>query len=224
MNLKTSASLLSTLIFSSNLHADFLPPNDLHQQDSLSIINHVTEKTFHSILDKIHQYYTPIIASHDGEFEIIAKWEDSTVNAFAGQTEDGKWQIHMFGGLARRPEITEDGFTLVACHEVGHHLAGWPRTMAVWYAASEGGSDYFATLSCARRMWEGQDNAHTEALIPDYPKKLCDETFQDEGVDRKRLCYREMLASYSAAELTAINSGVVISFDKPCAEHLMLVI
>ena len=29
----------------------------------------------------------------------------------------------MYGGLARRAEVTEDGFAMVLCHELGHHVS-----------------------------------------------------------------------------------------------------
>ena len=32
--------------------------------------------------------------------------------------------IELNGGLARRPEVSSDGFTMVICHELGHFLAG----------------------------------------------------------------------------------------------------
>ena len=49
-----------------------------------------------------------------------------------------KWVVAMFGGLARRPEVTKDAFQFVVCHEVGHHLAGWP--FAYDWASNEGQS------------------------------------------------------------------------------------
>lgn len=49
--------------------------------------------------------------------------------------------------------MTEDGYVLVACHELGHHLGGAPRFSdedSKW-ASVEGEADYFATLQCAKK-------------------------------------------------------------------------
>jgi len=46
------------------------------------------------------------------------------VNAYASVDKQGQQFIHMFGGLARHPLMTEDAFLLVACHEFGHHYGG----------------------------------------------------------------------------------------------------
>jgi Zn-dependent protease with chaperone function len=53
----------------------------------------------------------------------------------------------MFGGLARDPLVTKDGFSAVICHEIGHHIAGAPRKGFSW-ASNEGQADYFATTKC----------------------------------------------------------------------------
>ena len=63
----------------------------------------------------------------------------------------------MFGGLARHKLVTPDGFALVACHEMGHHLGGAPRRGG--WASNEGQSDYYATTKCARRIWAEDNNA-----------------------------------------------------------------
>ena len=71
----------------------------------------------------------------------------NTVNANASQ-RGRTWIVNMYGGLARRPEITPDGFAMVLCHELGHHMGGFPFVSG--WAANEGQSDLFATLSCGR--------------------------------------------------------------------------
>ena len=66
--------------------------------------------------------------------------------------------------------MTPDGFALVLCHELGHHLAGNPRVQA--WAANEGQSDYFSTQSCARELWSGEtaENAKAALTVPKTPK------------------------------------------------------
>jgi hypothetical protein len=65
----------------------------------------------------------------------------------------------VYGGLARHGEITPDGFALVLCHEIGHHLGGVPRySGANGWASNEGQSDYFAATKCLRRAWQSDQN------------------------------------------------------------------
>lgn len=194
----------------SQAHASILPPNNLNLEDRMELDSSMTESQFNSIIDKVEKYYAPIVAKHGGKLKFFRHWEDSTVNASAIQTGN-TWQLDMYGGLARRPEITPDGFTLVICHEMGHHLAGFPF-VSEW-AANEGQADYFATLSCAHELWrsEGTQNAQFTTQVDAYPKELCDKAWQNSS-DRN-LCYRSMMAGRSLANLLA--QGEAVSFSTP---------
>lgn len=113
----------------------------------------MTELEFRQTIDQVTNYYRPIVQARGAQLNVEYNWNDSTVNAYADK-QPGVWTIAMYGGLARRQEITRDGFTLVVCHEMGHLLAGFP-----FYSgedvASEGQSDYWATQACAKRIWRG---------------------------------------------------------------------
>jgi len=85
------------------------------------------------------------------------RWNDNTVNAYAKQVGNN-WYVSMFGGLARHKETTPDGFALVVCHELGHHIAGYPTYTRDW-ASSEGQSDYFATAKCFKAVFGDEDNS-----------------------------------------------------------------
>lgn len=186
----------------------FMPQNTLADEDDLFLGN-VTEEDFEAVISKAEAFYTPIVASHGSELVITRNWEDPTVNAYATQVGN-QWQVHMFGGLARRPEITKDGFAMVVCHELGHHLGGFPK-VADW-AANEGQSDYFAAQACARRLWETESevNAESAAVIPEYPKKLCDSSWKTEKW--RNLCYRVSLAGFSLANLLSRGTA---KFETP---------
>ncbi|HYX34721.1 MAG TPA: hypothetical protein VE954_16610 [Oligoflexus sp.] len=119
----------------------------------------------------------------------------------------------MYGGLARRPEVTLDAFTLVLCHELGHHVAGYPFASA--WASNEGQSDYFATQSCGKVLWGSQrsKNAEARALIPALPKAQCDRSWND--TDDQNLCYRLMLASKSLADLAGSKGSSKVDWATP---------
>lgn len=143
--------LMVGLVWVTKAQATILPPNNLHLQDTFEEAN-ITQEQFNQIVDTIVDQWKPIAAKHGAKLEAVKEWEDSTVNAYAQQS--GKlWRVTFFGGLARRPEVTPDGFALVVCHELGHHFAGHYFYGDNAWAASEGESDYWATRVCARRVW-----------------------------------------------------------------------
>lgn len=189
----------------------FMPENELGMFDDVNAASNISQDEFESVLEKIEEYYKPIIkAVHGKDLLVTRDWEDSTVNAYATQYGD-TWEIHMYGGLARRQEVTPDGFALVACHEMGHHLGGFPYSMS--WAANEGQSDYFSTLSCARALMKeatAKQEFSAVSEIPAYPKKMCDESWKKKS-DRVQ-CYRIMLAGKSLADLL---SGGKAKFETP---------
>lgn len=210
-----SKSALASLCFvTTGAYADFLPENDLHLQDNLlRAASNVTEDQFNQIIDKAEAFYKPLVkAAHGGTLSVNRRWTDSTVNASASQFLGG-WQVNMYGGLARRPEVTPDGFALVLCHEIGHHLGGYPFS-STW-AGNEGSADYFATLSCARELWknETETNAASAEIVEELPKALCDQVWTE--TDERNLCYRSMNASKSLATLLGALAGQKVSFDTP---------
>ncbi|MBI5598083.1 MAG: hypothetical protein HY928_18530 [Elusimicrobia bacterium] len=125
----------------------FLPENDLKIPVGDVSAAGIEPTRFENVLDRIQAVYGPIIAAKGGKLVIKRLWDNPTVNASAQQMW-GQWIINMYGGLARHPAITEEGFALVACHEIGHHLGGYPKSSG--WATNEGGADYFSTLKCLR--------------------------------------------------------------------------
>lgn len=192
-------------------YAGFLPPNNLHLQDNKRAISNVTEAQFNETIDEAIAFYGPFMKTNFGaNFVVNRRWTDSTVNASATQFF-GTWTVNMYGGLARRSETTPDGFALVLCHEIGHHLGGYPFVSA--WAADEGEADYFATQSCAHDLWKDQKekNALSRALIEEYPKSLCDAAWADE--DSQNLCYRTVLGGKSLANLLSALGGTIATYE-----------
>lgn len=192
--------------------ASILPPNDLHLQDTIFNSN-ITEEDFNEVITKAEAIYAPLIRdAFGGRLNVNRLWSNSTVNASASQF-GGSWTVNMYGGLARRPEVTLDGFTLVLCHELGHHLGGYPFSSS--WAANEGQSDYFATQSCARQLWveDFELNESFKDQIPETPKAACEKAWTND-IDRA-LCYRTMAAGKSLADLFASLRNTQVSFDTP---------
>lgn len=180
------------------------------------------EALFNSTIDKVIKIYEPVIASLGKTLVVERNWENGTVNAYASQS-GSTWKIAMFGGLARHETITEDGFALVVCHEIGHHIGGAPKKGG-WlggsaWASNEGQADYFATLKCLRKTWREENNAAALAnmTVPKAVVTQCSEQFTSE--EDRLICQRGAMAGMSTAKLFQAlrNSTTAPDFNTPDA-------
>ena len=222
MSFKLSV-LIMFLLNSSLTWATILPPNDLHLQDNLfTEESNITEEMFNQIITQAEDIYAPIIASHGATLKFNRLWENSTVNASASQA-NGTWIVNMYGGFARRPEVTPDGFALVVCHELGHHLGGYPfyqRGSGNW-AANEGQSDYFATQSCAHKLWSGEEdkNRLSRETVDPAAKEGCDSAWSTEKA--QNLCYRTAMGGHSLATLLGSLRNTTVDFATPSEAEVL---
>lgn len=211
----------------------FFPANKL--KFPVRPTGHMTELTFRNILKAVATVYEPIYRQNGlPKLELYPRWTDDTVNAYAFicnepnklgtpnypaecnrmQTAPGRFSpisiVVMFGGLARHPLMTPEGFILVACHEIGHHLAGYPRygNNSTW-AATEGQSDYFATAKCARKVFKaiGSNAVWAQRANVSFDvRNACARTFgatSEEG----GICMRSSMAGLALARvLASLNS------------------
>ena len=126
-------------------HQRVFPKNNQSYPVELSAVDGSVE--FNRVIDLVYKHYEPVVSNLGKRLVVERNWSDSTVNAYAYPKGD-QMRVAMFGGLARHPEVTKDGFMMVMCHELGHHLGGAP--MKSW-ASNEGQSDYFAANKCFKR-------------------------------------------------------------------------
>lgn len=216
------AVAILTSVYSTSAHTcvnghGYLPKNDMRipPYDEWGTrekrLRGIDQTDFNEVLDRIQEYYGPIIRQKGGNLSIIRDWQNSEVNAYANR-QGNTWFIKMYGGLARHHVITKDAFALVACHEIGHHIGGAPLYPGQW-AASEGQSDYFANLKCLRKIFRKDDNVDIVRgmTIPATVKEKCDASFKNQ--DESALCQRISMAGQSAASLFA--NGNVPQFDTP---------
>ena len=208
----TSTAFAGLVMMSSAAHADFLPENDLWKEDGLLRAAGITQDEFNKVIDEAEATYVQVFKGLGGNLKINRLWSNTTVNASAQQT-GATWIVNMYGGLARRPEVTRDGFALVLCHEIGHHLGGYPFSSA--WAANEGQSDYYATLACGRLLWTGQDeeNARFAETVEPIPQAMCDKAWTT--TEDRNLCYRMMAGGKSLADLLSALGGTKASWSTP---------
>ena len=194
----------------------FVPENDLYISESRKVEGKgISREQFESVINKVENIYSSIVASKNGRLVIQRNWTDGTVNAVA--TQDGPiWEVQMFGGLARHEAITVDGMALVVCHEIGHHLGGAPRKRGSKWASNEGQSDYFSTAKCLRKVFIADNNKQiVAALVP--PTSLIGTCKTSKSSEEDQLiCIRSGMAGMSVAKLfqSLGNEFTPPSFDK----------
>lgn len=195
----------------------FFPKNNWRIPSDRKYLGGLSEEEFNQTISKIENYYSSIVSSHGGRLHVIRDWNDPTVNAFANR-QGNTWQIKMYGGLARHPAMSTDGFALVLCHELGHHLGGAPkyREGGSSWASNEGQSDYFAVAKCMRKVFENDDNInHIQKLnIPNSVKTKCREHHSNEN--DAAICMRSSMGGLATSTMFAqMSNGSMPSFDNP---------
>lgn len=193
------ASISATGAEKKELCHGFLPKNDRKIPVGMFVNQGLSKQQFDNIADTIERVYSPIVAAHGGHFVVNRMWDTDEVNSSADR-DDGNWNINMYGGLARHPAMTEEGYMAVACHETGHHLGMDPRYPGEW-ASNEGEADYFSVLKCMRFVYEGADNEGwlKTAQLDSYATSRCDEQFSDRN--DQLYCYRSVAAAQSIAKV-----------------------
>lgn len=198
----------------------FLPENNFKIEVNAKRFGGLSEKQFNDVITKVETIYSPIVSQEGGKLVVNRNWTDATVNAYA-QRSGSNWNVAMFGGLARHETITEDGFALVVCHEIGHHIGGAPKKVSMWsnpWASNEGQADYFANLKCLRRTFLNDNNVEIISKM-DVPAALSDACNKAWGsAEDRAICIRGGMAGDSVAKLFASLRGQAPSkFDTPDA-------
>jgi len=198
---------LAALMLPAAAQAQFAPKNDWAKYDKLNKKDaNITEAMFTKISNDMINTFAPFAALHGGTLTVVADWNDATVNSSADE-QGSSWVVNTYGGLARRDEITPDGFKAVICHELGHHLGGFAFYGDTDWAAAEGQADYFATSVCLPFIWTSEKdvNATFRTSVPKNMQKACDAKYSD--TDRQNLCYRIAVAGQGLANLLAALGG-----------------
>lgn len=221
-SLLTAAALLSMTLSPSAYTCDshgnsgFLPENNLSIPVGDKMAGNMTEARFLEIVGKVEAIYSPIIKDMGATLKMNNNWKSTTVNASAQQT-GSTWQVNMFGGLARHKLTTDDGFMLVVCHELGHHIGGAPRyDRNTDWASNEGQADYFASLKCMRRVIENDDNISIVAgmTIDAEATTKCQTIYKSDS--EVALCQRVAMAGKSLGQLLgSLGGSSNVNFNTP---------
>lgn len=191
----------------------YLPDNSLDKQDPGPLAanaNGMTEELFFQLIEQTAARFCPVFEQYGMGCRIMGDWTSSIVNAYAMRF-GGEWHAVVYGGLARRRELTPDGMVAVLCHEVGHHISGYAFKSFVIgdnWASTEGQADYFATHACLPELWRNETatNASFRGRIPQKAQQLCNEAWPEQP--RRDLCYRIAAAALSDTTMIARAGGV----------------
>jgi hypothetical protein len=183
--------------------AAIIPDNDLNNPPLIiKDFDSVSERDFNLITSRLHRIYGPEIEAKSGlKFVMIADWNDGVANAYATRSVDA-WNVHINGGIARAKGMTDDGFALIVCHEIGHHLGGAPRTyLYEGWASAEGQADYFATSKCLKRYYTElaleENFSISNHSIPEKVILDCNSVYKN--LSDLQVCVRSQLASLDFA-------------------------
>ncbi|MGZ3788770.1 MAG: hypothetical protein ACXVLQ_09620 [Bacteriovorax sp.] len=212
----TALTLSTSASFACDIHgkSGFAPENNLKISQWDKATNGMTQERFLAIVKSVSDIYAPIVKQKGGTLSMNNKWDDDTVNASA-QRMGSTWVVNMYGGLARHPLTTDDGFALVVCHELGHHIGGAPRKGVSW-AANEGQADYFGSMKCLRRVLEKQDNiaAVSKMTVDAEATKQCEMVYKN--ADEVALCQRIAMAGKSLGSLLgSLGGSTTVNFSTP---------
>lgn len=184
--------------------------------------SHISKKDFNRLIDSVKKVYIPIFKKQHLNFRIESQWDDNQMNAYAGVRGYDRF-ILLTGGYARHKFMTKDAFLTVICHEVGHHLGGFPKKSTNPWSSSEGQADYFSTLKCMKEVLKGDDENQkiAESLsLPEDVKKEC--KFQFPFADDYRICLRSAQAAEDhgrvIADIDSKGHDSDVSLLTPAAE------
>lgn len=200
-----------------NFHS-FFPKNDLRIPVGLKNVSKVNKVDFDKVAEQVKKHYSDVVSRLGGRLVFELKWDSAEVNAYT-QRQGNDWIITLFGGLARHPKMTVDGFLLVACHELGHQIGGAPK-MDGWFGKSwpsvEGQSDYFSTLKCFKRITAEEDSVKDleNVQVPEQIVSECSASFTE--VNENARCQRSVLASIALTSLLdELERGTGVSINTP---------
>lgn len=186
----------------------FMPPNNLWMEDSLEAGSNVSESQFNRIIDIATAAYEPIARANRETIYVQRLWKDSTVNA--NMQRDNIYRrvhINMFGGLARRPEVTSDGFALVLCHELGHAYGGKPFLNPSLSLSAEGIADYYAASACFNKIVDAMpsNTGVNNDGDNEYIAAKCNSLWGKAG-SRYQNCVRALKAGRSLGRLLSVQT------------------
>lgn len=194
----------------------FLPENNFNETRRYYAAGDVTEDDFNLAMDAANEIYQPIFSNLGLNLTIQGDFSDETVNAFCSRDGDNV-TVQMFGGLAKQPKMSLEGFVLVICHEIFHAVGGIPKYSGNDWASVEGQADMGAVSACARKMFDSNSPVNyqlIELMKKKNPKQPVNcSTYK--GAD-KQICELSLTGGLSlGAVLASLNDEPTPKYETP---------
>ena len=129
---------------------------EIHLEEATT--SEVNQAKFYSITSEIYKLFsqTNILVNYE--------WDKPYFTAYAHEESAHNFSINFWGGLARIPDMLEETWAFIVCHELGHILGGEPHLSieTLRWASSEGQSDYFAAQICLPRYFKSKIKSNIE--------------------------------------------------------------
>lgn len=165
---------------SSVSYSDFYDPNK-------------TPEKFNLLINRLVSLYSDTVKGLGAELKAEVLWDSTELNAYAEKNKTN-WSIIFHGALYRDQRITDDGFVMTICHELGHLLGGAPFLIGKETSA-EGQADFWTSSVCAKKYF-----TEFPEEIPQsnhFVREQCSAKY-DNPSDQK-ICYRTTMAGQSLA-------------------------
>lgn len=207
--MKVLFSILILVLTQSIFSQDCFPESHLRFSHKAKSVDGLTEFSAKRLIENFQKVMNEEVQKQMNKKLIVElDWKNDRVNASATRDDDNNPVIKMLGGMARHPRLTKDGFLMILCHELGHHLGGAPKklrgrsTKRSWSSA-EGQADYYATSKCFPKIIAGNVETSNpfKSLEGDQSKAASDKCNMDE------VCLRAASAALSVTEVFASIKG-----------------
>jgi hypothetical protein len=195
--------------------ADHSPDRQAHADASLRIMD---AEHFESLITSTIDLFQPYAALRNARITQLIHWNSSGAGAFTFRKDGGRtWEIWFYDGITRLPYVTDDLVRSLVCHELGHHLAGYPFKDNGW-AAAEGQADYFAIHACLPEVWQkiaDSSDAQVEELAQVDPllRTRCQSVF--DKPQELALCLRKAQLMETMRLYGAEDRRRIPDFDTP---------
>lgn len=172
----------------------------------------VSQAQARDVMQKLSQLYSQDVAALGGRLD-IAELDSMQFDAFANQMPNGEFRVRLSKAVRFQQEMSLDGYTLIACHEIGHHVGGAPLFTG-GQMSIEGQADYFGNLKCMRRYLESLPP--TELFSGPKPAldlvARCTRKFSN--TNEIQVCARSLQASLDLGRVLDVMSGVSIQLGR----------
>lgn len=208
-------ALISHSLALSAFQTSYLPTSEIIPKN---VNSNMTEQEFVDTINDVAAIYKPIAAKfvtpkpydYNVVLYVTPEWRDNTINAFSDQN-NAYWYVWIKGGIGRHPAITTLGLVAITCHEIGHHLGGYPKKDRWPWSSAEAQADYFAAHVCMRKVFTTYSHKFKNKLLKEW--KYCSGLNQQDAT----ICNLTLSAAQENANLLAAywKPKMIPNYDTP---------